>query len=320
MPRFFRSIASALTKRRRRDRSDSHTSPTHRSTTSTESGVEKFARAIIRVMAPTAGLLDFSIAEIIAAGARHADRSTNASSTYQATTDSSKATSEDRRDCNCKTRTSASLAEVHSVDEEFDEELAALARLRVDALRYLNSPLGKERDPDGYVTLLEYQPHVRHRLVKIETLSNIDQNCHYEHALYGATTSQVQNQYELHCQRLEAIRTNVPTTQQGPKRERRLGNIDYEAWCCMSSRLMMNRLVALAERAWEALIEADKWYEERLCSRIAENGVIRLLERCEGILKKADRGFISRAWQPVRSGLKKRRWAGGKRGWTGLDL
>ena len=210
------------------------------------------------------------------------------------------------------------LMEVHSVNPEFDRDLADLADLQVKALRHLNSPLGKERDPDGYVTIRDYQPVERHRLVRIDSLPHVEQNRHYENALYGATIPQVQAQYDLHCQRLEEIRKEAAEATQAVKREQRLGNIDYEVWHCMTSGLMMNGLAAIGDRARLALVEADMWFEVRNRARMNEHGVIRLLERCEDILKRSDPGFTAKPWRDTTQGPKRNRWADGERGWTGL--
>ena len=217
-------------------------------------------------------------------------------------------------------------------DDENDEELAALARLRVKALAHLSGPYGKERDPEGYVTQQAhrfssrrtddarriYVPYVSHRLVKIDTLGDIEQNCVYERSLYQATMAQVRQQYDLHCQRLESIRCVIKREMQYRK-DRRLGNMDYDAWCGLTSQMQMARISTIAERAEGAYIDAQRCFDDRLFHRTVEKGVVRLLERCEAILKKSDRTFKPSPWR-LQSPLRSRRWVDGKRGWTGLEL
>lgn len=230
-------------------------------------------------------------------------------------------------------RISTATGQESRANDDIGNELAALAKLRVEALLYLSGPCGKERDPEGYVTRHEYRfremriskyesryvPVVSHRLVEIETLPDIEQNCVYENALYQATVPEVREQYKLHIKRLENIRNNILKFQDISRRDQRLGNIDYDAWCCFSSQLNLCHLVAIAQRAQQVYQEAQVWFDERICGRTAENGVIRLLERCEKILKKADQDFVPKTWRSSSQGFKKR-WADGRKGWTGLEI
>ena len=217
-------------------------------------------------------------------------------------------------------------------EDEVDEELKELAKLRERALLFLSSPEGREPDPEGYVTQQQYSfsgfringywvkliPFVTYRQVKINSLPDTDQNCVYEYTLCQATIQQVRRQYEIHCQRLENIRRKNLLIRNVSKKERRLGNIDYHAWCYITSQFELGRLAPLAERAERAYLEAQMHYDERLCGRIAERGVIRLLERCERILKECDENFVPSDWRSTHSAFR-RRWADGQRGWTGLE-
>ena len=234
--------------------------------------------------------------------------------------------------CSTRPETFLSSRDLHSENEENDEELAALARLRVAALSHLTGPCGKERDPEGYVTLQVYRWHlsrisrteqkyfsyVVHRLVRIDTLPDIDQNCIYERALYQATIPQIREQYKLHLQRLENIRRKIDKEMQA-RRDQRLGNIDYDAWCYITSQWQMARYITVADRAVQTYMEAQVLYDERIVHRTAENGVKRLLERCEAILTASDENFRPCLWRSP-SSLRSSRWKDGKRGWTGLEL
>ena len=224
------------------------------------------------------------------------------------------------------------VAHTPSAEDDVDEELVELARLRFAALAYLSSPYGRQRDPEGYVTQQEHDVYdrtisrfkkryftvERHRLVKIESLPDMDQNCVYENVLYQATIPEVRRQYEINCKRLEKIRSNMLKAQKTYKRDQRPGNIDYDAWCSLSSQIKLGPFTGLAAKAEKDYDAALGLSDDKVNDRTALNGVIRLLERCEGILKKADKGFVPNNWTSQPLELKKR-WADGRRGWTGLE-
>ena len=221
-------------------------------------------------------------------------------------------------------------------DVEVDEELIELARLRDRALSYLNSPCGRHPDPDGFVTLSSHRleaidprlnhdecpqwpfhPVVAYKLVKIDSLPEIDQNCVYEENLYRATRSQVRDQYELHCRRLRAIRSRSQKKQHAYKEQQKQGNINHDARICSGTSMGDYHFQTTGDKAVKAYQEAYSSFEDRLRDKRAEGGVIRLLERCESMLKKADKSFVPIPWrQPVPQ--VKKRWADGQKGWTGL--
>ena len=218
------------------------------------------------------------------------------------------------------------------VEDEADKELRELARDRERALLFLSSPEGREPDREGYVTQqqynfsrvqindywMKYVPIVTYRQVKIDTLPDVDQNCVYEYTLCQATIQQVRQQYEIHYQRLETLRRNMLIIRNVSKKERRPGNIEYVTWCYISSQLQLGQIAPIAQRAARAYEEAQIHYDVRLEGRIAVRGVIRLLERCESILKEFDANFVPKDWRSALSAFRKR-WADGERGWTGLE-
>ena len=227
---------------------------------------------------------------------------------------------------------STSINSVASADQDAQRELEDLARLRADVLSYLNSPYGRESDPDGYVTQQQHSLHeirdgkdkqtylsdVRHRLVKIESLPQVEQNRIYELLLYKATIEEVKEQYELHCRRLEEVRNNAPQIVEGQKMREMLEDRAPDEYRNTGSQPEEESSQEAAGRTPKAHNEAHYWEDEGLCKRTALKGLIRLLERCEAILKRANQDFIPNAWRSSHLMLTKR-WADGKRGWTGLD-
>ena len=228
---------------------------------------------------------------------------------------------------------STSISSVALADQDAQRELEELARLRADAHSYLNSPYGRERDPDGYVTQQHHNLHeirdgkdkqtylfnVRHRLVKIESLPQVEQNRIYELLLYKATMKEVKEQYKLHCRRLEMVRNSAPQSVEGQKMREMLEDRDPDGDRNVGSPPVRESSEEAAGRTHKAHNEAHYWDDEGLCKRTALKGLIRLLERCEAILKRADQDFVPNPWRSSHPVLKKR-WADSKRGWTGLDL
>jgi len=335
MPNFLRCIGLGGLKKRKCERSDSENSKVDDVSASLESKVEGLALVPIAGSSSSAETPRGLSSESNAAEALEGTQSTRQTANRQIAI-ASIFQQEDCRHRDKKRRERDSSTQIPNTSEDGGKELEGLeelARLRVIALSYLNSPFGREPDPSGFVTKQvfrprviqmtgyqsKYVPIVEHRLVKIDTQPDIGQNCYYEVALYQATLQQVREQYELHCRRLENIRRNVSSIQGAYRKEWRLWNMDYDAWCSISLNLQLRWIKPIVVRAQRAFDEAQCWYEERSCSKIAEQGAIRLIERCEAILQKADKKFVPKLWQPIYGNFKKR-WADGKRGWTGLVL
>lgn len=217
---------------------------------------------------------------------------------------------------------------VHQVDEDFDKEMAELAQLRSACLAYLCSVHGKERDPDGYVTVQRHRCYyvllnrrdsvlvraTSHRLVKIDSLPPPEQNLHYETALTRAeTVEEVRMQYEMQLCRLGNLRAEMMEREEAGRGMRRLGNRNYDAWANANSGEPKGA-TAIEDKADMAYEAGKRAYEVRLADAVAERGIMRLLERCEGILKHADPLFVPIVWLPE----SRKRWADARPGWTGL--
>ncbi|KAL6717326.1 hypothetical protein ACLMJK_005241 [Lecanora helva] len=229
--------------------------------------------------------------------------------------------------------------QARGLDETVDEELEDLLRFTNRACSHLHSPLGRVPDPYGYTTRHEYpiwcyvvrdrwgdgwrdrwtfKPVLVIRMIKIEDLPELDHNRLYERALDHASVSQVREQYDLQCQRFQNIRQSAAMIQRILRRAQRQGNMDYEAWICISAQMNISNVKNLRQKCQFALEQGQTYYDLRNRARILENGIVRLLERCESELEKQDKNFEPRPWRAERSHFKPR-WADGRRGWTGLE-
>lgn len=219
-------------------------------------------------------------------------------------------------------------APMHSVNEDFDKELAALAQLRWDCLVFLCSIHGKEKERDGYVSVpiswIRQQPTRRKRLVigirypqvEIESLDPSDQNMHYENALSrAASLDEVRSHYETHLCRLEHMREGIAIREEACRGMRRLGSRRYEAWYRLH-RKEPKQTTMIRDKAEVASLAARRTFEVRLKDWVAEGGIMRLLRRCEEILEKANHFFVPVVWMRKR----RSRWADARRGWTGLAV
>lgn len=219
-------------------------------------------------------------------------------------------------------------APMHSVNSEFDKELAALAQLRWHCLVFLCSIHGKEKERDGYVSVpiswIRQQPTRRQRLVigirypqvEIESLDPSDQNMHYENALARAESlDEVRSHYKTHLCRLEHMREGIAVREEACRGMRRLGGRRYEAWYRLHRR-EPKQTTMIRDKAEVASLAARRTFEVRLKDWVAEGGIMRLLRRCEGILERANHFFVPVVW------IRKRRsrWADARRGWTGLAV
>lgn len=219
-------------------------------------------------------------------------------------------------------------APMHSVNEEFDKELAALAQLRWDCLVFLCSIHGKEKERDGYVSVpiswVRQQPTRGKRLVigtrypqvEIESLDPSDQNIHYENALSrAASLDEVRSHYETHLCRLEHMREGIAIREKASRGMRRLASRRYDAWCKLH-RKEPKQTMMIRDKAEVASLAARRTFEVRLKDWVAEGGIMRLLLRCEEILEKANHFFVPVVWMRKR----RSRWADARRGWTGLAV
>lgn len=208
-----------------------------------------------------------------------------------------------------------------------EKEGANLARLRADALRHPSGDSAPKRDPNGHITVQSYElqdptdqdpmrPISRRtrQVVKIRQLTPIHQNCIYEAVLSWATISEVAEQYTLHLSRLENIRHAILNFERH-YRQRHVGKNFIARWVAMTKHRDVQRTIELEKRRVGA--EALRYLKSRDYGLKTEMGI--MLRRCEKLLENADEGFQRKAWRRPTPEPKKR-WADGKRGWTGVDI
>lgn len=206
------------------------------------------------------------------------------------------------------------------IEEDVDEELIELARLRVRALTYMNSIFGQGKDVEGYALLYLEPPRPgAPRLYwhgKIDQFGGIERNILCDRALPQATIPEVQRQYEMHISRLTGLMGWLQETGKAYRSCQRFANRERRTRWGTALRASLTHGNA-------GIKEARRRFEGRTYDHIVLKGILRLLHACEGILREADENFEANDWRklfPERDPHKpsRPRWVEGQMNWTGL--
>ena len=152
--------------------------------------------------------------------------------------------------------------------------------------------------------------------VDVSSLPPKEQNKVYENLLtsivaseaprsdLAGCTEKVLQHYHLHFSRLAYTRSTIRT----------LG-LQHRTSAERSYEYKMSPWRDGLLRNWQTVVSAPRAFKMRAEQEREERGIMRLLDRCEEILKH-DPGFRPVDWRPTPR--KTRRWKDGRRGWRGL--